>query len=395
MPAERKPGFAFVARHPLIANTLLVIVSLVVTVLVIDLVAFFVLGLRPLGWNPGRFFQHSSSLGWEHIPYAEGTWYAYKDGTRTHVRINAYGFPDDDREVAKDRPRIALMGDSTTEYWEVDEDERPQRVMEQMLDGGFEVLNFGLRGAGTDQEWILYTQQVALFSPDIVVLTFCVNDYGNNADKNSKPWFELDPTAPNGLRLAGMPIRAERLPDPPRWLEVLERSYTLRQLKYFTVGMGSHFRTDVPLDTHLELRPYKRVYDPEDERRLELLRRLISAFATYSREHGIRFLLVEGVERPLLDEVQRAEVLRIYGDQFDFDRVTRALEEQSAASGFEFLSLPRLVRERGLDVRELMHPQDTMHLNAAGARFFSTAVIEKIRAIGWLDGPARTAAETG
>ena len=107
MPAERKPGFAFAARHPLIANTLLVIVSLVVTVLVIDLVAFFLLGLRPIGWNPGRFFQHSSSLGWEHKPYADGTWYAYKDGTRTHVRINAYGFPDDAREdpIAASRER--------------------------------------------------------------------------------------------------------------------------------------------------------------------------------------------------------------------------------------------------------------------------------------------------
>jgi lysophospholipase L1-like esterase len=374
---------------------LLVIVSLVVTVLVVDLVAFYLLGLRPIGWGPGRFFQHSSLLGWEHKPYAEGTWYAYKDGTRTHVRINAYGFPDDEREVAKVRPRIALIGDSTTEYWEVDEEDRPQQVMQLLLDRRVEVLNFGLRGAGTDQEWILYTQQAVLFSPDIVVLTFCVNDFGNNAEKESKPWFELDDSAPNGLRLAGMPIRGEQLPEPPWWLEVLERSYTLRQLKYVTVGMGSHFRANVPLETHLELRPYKRVYDAEDERRLELLRRLITAFATYSRERGIHFLLVEGIERPVLDEIQRAEVLKIYGDQFDFDRVTRALEEHSAATGYEFLSLPRLVRERGLDVRKLMHPQDTMHLNAEGVRLFSTAVIERIRALGWLNQPARASAEAG
>ena len=395
MPAEQKPGFAFVARHPWLANTLLVIVSLLVTVLVIDLVAFFLLGLRPIGWGPGRFFQHSSSLGWEHKPYAEGTWYAYKDGTRTHVRINAYGFPDDEREVTKDRPRIALIGDSTTEYWEVDEDDRPQRVMERMLDGRFEVLNFGLRGAGTDQELILYRQQAVLFSPDIVVLTFCVNDYGNNAEKDSKPWFELDPSAPNGLRLAGMPIRGERLPEPPWWLELMERSYTLRQLKYFTVGMGSHFREGDPLETHLELRPFKRDYDAEDERRLKVLRRLIAAFVDYSREQDIRFLLVEGIERPVLDEETRKLVVDIYGDQFDFDRVTRELEEHSAAVGYEFLSLPRLVRERGLDVRELLHPLDSMHLNAAGAKFFSTVVVERIRALGWLEEAARAAGTKG
>lgn len=395
MPGNRTSGFAFAARHPLIANVLLVIVSLVIGVLVIDLVAFYLLGLRPIGWGPQRFFQHSSLLGWEHRPYAEGTWYAYKDGTRTQVRINAYGFPDDEREVAKTRPRIALVGDSTTEFWEVEEDERPQRVMQRLLDNRVEVLNFGLRGAGTDQELILYTQQVVLFSPDIVVLIFCVNDYGNNADTASKPWFELDPSAPDGLRLAGMPIRGEQLPQPPWWLALAERSYTLRQLKYLVLGMGSHFRAGDPLETHLELRPFKREYDAEDERRLELLKRLLDAFVSYSREHGIRFLLVEGIERPVLDEETRRQVVDIYGDVFDFSRVTRALDEHSTASGYEFLSLPRLVRERGLDVRTLMHPQDSMHLNAEGSRVFSAAIIDRLRALGWLDSVAVATAGTG
>lgn len=392
MPAERETGFAFAARHPKLANTLLLIMSLIVTVLAIDLVAFYLLGVRPIGWGTSRFFQHSSTLGWEHKPYAEGTFYAYKDGTRTHVRINAYGFPDDEREVAKDRPRIALIGDSTTEYWEVEEEGRPQRVMERLLDHRVEVLNFGLRGAGTDQELIRYRRQAVLFSPDIVVLTFCVNDYGNNAEKNSKPWFELDSDAPDGVRLTGMPIRGELLPEPP-WLPgLMERSYTLRQLKHATFGIGGRFRAGVPLETHLELRPYKRDYDAEDRRRLELLQRLIAAFASYSRAQGIHFLLVEGIERPVLDEMQRAEIVGIYGDVFDFDRVTLALEEHSAATGYEFLSLTRLVQERGLDVRTLMHPHDSMHLNAEGAALFSTAVIERIHALGWLSQPPSAAA---
>jgi lysophospholipase L1-like esterase len=87
--------------------------------------------------------------------------------------------------------------------------------------------------------------------------------------------------------------------------------------------------------------------------------------------------------------------VKIYGDIFDFDRVTRTLEEHSVREGYEFLSLPRLVRERGLDVRELMHPQDTMHLNAEGARLFSAAVIERLEAIGWLDTAPAVAAGTG
>ena len=385
MPGRRETKFALVARHPKLANTLTVIVSVLVTVLVVDLVAFYPLGIRPIGWASSRFFQHSSTLGWEHRPYAEGTWYAYKDGTRTQVRINAYGYADAEREVAKDRPRIALIGDSTTEYWEVEEEGRPQYVMERMLERRVEVLNFGLRGAGTDQELILYRRQAVFFSPDIVVLTFCVNDYGNNAEHGWKPWFELDDEAPDGVRLAGMPIRGERLPKPAWWLELVERSFTLRQLKYALVGYGDHFRAGVPLETHLELRPFKRTYDAEDQRRLELLQRLIAAIVNYSRARGIKFLLVEGIERPVLDQDQRTRIIEIYGDIFDFDRVTVALEEHSAAMGYELLSLPRLVRERGIDVRTLMHPHDSMHLNAAGAELFSAAVVERIRALGWIN----------
>jgi len=362
----------------------LVIVSLVVAVLVIDLAAFYLLGLRRIGYGPDRFFQHSSLLGWEHIPYAEGTWYAYKDGTRTHVSINAFGFPDDDRAITKDRPRIALVGDSTTEFWEVQEDERAPRVMERMLDGRVEVLNFGLRGAGTDQELIRFTNQVVLFSPDIVVLFFCVNDLGNNVTKESKPWFALDPDAPGGIRLQGMPIRGERGTQEPWPRSLLEESFTLRQLKYLTLGRGTFLRTHEPLETHFELRPFKRDYDAEDEYRLELLERLIASFAAHARAHHENLLLVEGLYRPALDDAMRREVVDIYGDRFDFDRLTRALDEHSTREGYEFLSLPRLVREHGLDVRQLMHREDTMHLNAEGVRLFSTAVIERIRALGWL-----------
>jgi hypothetical protein len=159
--------------------------------------------------------------------------------------------------------------------------------------------------------------------------------------------------------------------------------------------MGGHLKTDVPLEDHTDLRPFRRTYDEEDERRQELLERLIAAFAQFSREHGIRFLLVEGLNRPVLDEEQRARVLEIYGDVFDFGRVTRALEAHSAREGFEFLSLPRLVRERGLDVRELMHPHDTMHLNAEGARVFSAAVIERLRTLGWIEATPATPGGAG
>jgi len=74
-----------------------------------------------------------------------------------------------------------------------------------------------------------------------------------------------------------------------------------------------------------------------------------------------------------------------YGDQFDFDRIAQAFSDHSREAGYDFLSLPRLVRDRRLEVEALMHPEATMHLNAEGVTLFSTAVVEKIRELGWLD----------
>lgn len=378
-------------RNPILARVLLAIGSVALTVLAIDLTTFYLLGMRRLGYGPDRFFQYSSLLGWEHRPYAEGTWYAYKDGTTTHVSINAYGFPDVDRTVAKSRRRIAIIGDSTTEFWEVERAERAQHVMETLLKNQVEVLNFGLRGAGTDQEFIRYTHEVIHFSPDIIVLFFCVNDLDNNVTSDSKPYFVLDSSAPRGISLKGLPVRRPP-PVPKSWLRDLpEQSFMLRNLKYLVAGTGTHLRANIPLEDHFELRPFKRTYDAEDERRFELEKRLLAAFASFSHERGIHFLLVEGLYRPALDDAMKRLVVDAYGDQFDFDKISRVLSEHSVDMDYPFLSLPRLVRERGLDVRRLMHPEDTMHLNAEGVKVFSAAVVDKIRELGWIgDAPPLT-----
>jgi lysophospholipase L1-like esterase len=390
----RRPGSGIVRRRPLLAYGMLLLVAALALLIVVDLFAFHALALRRLGYGADRYFQHSSLLGLEHVPNASGTWYAYKDGTRTQVSINAYGFPDVERSVEKTRPRIALLGDSTAEFWEVEQRDRAQHVMEAALEQRVEVLNFALRGAGTDQALIRFTEQVVHFSPDVVVLLLCINDLHNNATTAGKPYFVLDEEAPDGIRLAGMPIRREPVEDetwPRSWLQ---HSFTLRQLKYFLLGIPTHLRVDGPLDHHLELRTLKRSYDAEDERRMELLQRLIATIASEARSRHMRFLLVEGIYRPALDAAMRREIVEAYGDQFDFDKLTRTLESFSARTGIEFLSLPGLVRERSIDVNTLMHPEDTTHLNAEGVRLFSSAVISRLEQLGWLVPAAATSEDT-
>jgi len=374
------------SRRVLVRGALL-IGAVMAVVLAIDIGAFAA-GLRRVGYGSERFYSYSPALGLDHRPHARGAWYAYKDGTRTHVSINSHGFPDIDRTIAKNRPRIALLGDGTAAFWEVEREQRAQHVMERMLNGEVEVLNFALRGAGTDQEFIRYTTQVVQFSPDIAVLLICVNNFAINVMTGFKPYFVLDSSAPGGIRLEGVPVRAREAGRGFSARRLLEHSFTLRTLKYSLLGVETHFRDDGPLDEHFELRPFKQAYDAEDDRRLELFERLLAAFASYSREKRIRLLVVEGLYRPALDEAMRRRVVSAYGDRFDFDKVSKLLAQHGATAGYEFLSLPRLVRERALDVRRLMHAEDTTHLNAEGVRVFASAVIEKLRDLGWLENGA-------
>jgi hypothetical protein len=379
-------AFVLRRRRSRIGAIAAIVGVLVMAVLVTDLVAFYVLGLRRLGYGSDRYSQSSTLLGFDYRPSTEGFWYPFKDGTRTYVRVNAHGFPDTERSITKTRKRIALMGDHAVEFWEVQEEQRGQYVMERLLDGRVEVLNCGLRGAGTDLELIRFRNQVLLFSPDVVVLLFTVKNLADNVVTDSKPYFVLDAGAPRGIRLEGIPVHSR----PPAAAgssirHLLEQSFVLRTLKYRFAGIGTQFRADVPLDDHLELRPFKRNYNAEDQRRLELEKRLLRAFAEDARERNIRFLLVEGLYRPALDDAMRRVVFDAYGDIFDFDKMSRIFTEHSVASGYDFLSLPRLVRERRIGVRGLMHPEDAMHFNAPGVRLFADAVVERIRQRRWLD----------
>lgn len=383
MQNKKKNEHGLSRRHPFLANCILVVSSSVFAILVIDLVAYNAFDSRKLGTDAMQFFQFSRLLGWEHQPNAEGTWYAYKDGTRTHVKINSYGFADSDRSTEKTRPRIALIGDSTTEFWEVAESYRGHYVLEEMLDGDFEVLNFGLRGAGTDQEYIRLVKQVIDFAPDIVVYLFCINDIANNVSKGDKPYFVFDPDSPNGIRVQGYPLRSEPI-EKDSWLRIfLEKSFTLRQVKYFVAGIKTHLRTQVPLDEHFELRPFKRIYDAEDEHRISLLKKLISAMHQFTRERDIEFLLVEGVYKPALDTPLRQQVLDAYGDQFDFEKISKLLSNYSEEAGIEFLSLQSLVRSGGTDIDQILHVEDTMHLNRKGVELYASVIAKRIRKLGW------------
>ncbi len=103
----------------------------------------------------------------------------------------------------------------------------------------------------------------------------------------------------------------------------------------------------------------------------------------FTRERDIDFLLVEGLFKPALDTPLREQVLDAYGNQFDFEKVSGLLRNYSKEAGIEFLSLQSLVRSRGIDINEILHSEDTMHLNRKGVELYASVIAERIRKLGW------------
>ncbi|HZE73302.1 MAG TPA: SGNH/GDSL hydrolase family protein [Pyrinomonadaceae bacterium] len=173
---------------------LLVFFSTFITLAIIEV------GLRLTGHKyTGSTYIADPLLGWGLRPGA-GAWET-EEGV-AWSKINSHGYRDRERSVNKPPGvyRVAILGDSFTEARQVDMDKTFTALAEQELNrrhclgtGQVEVLNFGVPGYGTGQEFLQLRERVWQFNPDMIVLQFYSgNDmFNNHRALNSTP--ELAP----------------------------------------------------------------------------------------------------------------------------------------------------------------------------------------------------------
>jgi lysophospholipase L1-like esterase len=113
-------------------------------------------------------FSDDIYLGWELRPGQPGH--------------NRFGMRGAETVMAKPQNvwRIAIVGDSVTYGLGVEADETFASLLESRLNetgiGPVEVLNFGVPGYSTFQEYVLLKNRVLRFDPDLVVVTFTPDD---------------------------------------------------------------------------------------------------------------------------------------------------------------------------------------------------------------------------
>jgi hypothetical protein len=214
-------------KPPLRVRVAVVALSVLVGLLIFEVF------LRAVGFTYPIFYQPDEVCGYALRPRMQG-WYR-KEGA-AFVRINSEGLRD--REHSKQKPpntfRIAVLGDSYAEAFQVEQDAAFWSVLERRLNDcsvlegrKVEVINFGVSGYGTAQELLTLRTKVWDYSPDLVLLALTTN---NDVLDNSRalkltdeiPYFVLDGdklTPDNSFReTSSFRLRNSALNRAGRWL---------------------------------------------------------------------------------------------------------------------------------------------------------------------------------
>lgn len=110
-------------------------------------------------------------------------------------RTNSRGLHDIEHTYEKPEGvfRILVLGDSfmSTDY--VERDDCAPRLLDTMLGPGVEVINLGVTGYGTTQEYLYFIEEGVKYDPDLVLLAFfSFNDVRNNSKQLESRMWEPD-----------------------------------------------------------------------------------------------------------------------------------------------------------------------------------------------------------
>lgn len=194
-------------------NTLLLAVSLLVTALLAEIILRHI---KPAdAGSSGDFRTPHPVYGWVLEPGA--SFLNSMQETTVPVKYNSLGWRDFEHTVENPAnvTRVLVLGDSYMEAYSVHiKDALPSRLRQLALDDNreIEVINLGVGGYGTLQEYLVYHHHGKKYQPNIVLLGFYLsNDVRNNSHAleslmtlegmktNSRPF--LDPERETGWKL--------------------------------------------------------------------------------------------------------------------------------------------------------------------------------------------------
>lgn len=350
------------------------------------------------------FFQPDSCVGWRHIPHKrEGTTIVGK--VKLDQPINSEGFRDREYPHTKEHGsfRIVLLGDSFADQLEMQTPQLYHEILERKLNSttvrSIEVINLGVAGFGTAQEYLTLKCYGLEYDPDLVILAFFV---GNDLFDNSitlhrqylvsdlwRPFFQLvdgklqriDPAQPSS------PITGIAWRLLPRSSAVVSRGKErllqgLTRVKAKALRERSPNAVSAAIDAPYAL--YQDPYPPVWESAWAVTKALIVEMATGLNRSKISFLVVvipnEFEFRPDLWQEILNKNPQMRALQFDLKKPERILSEFFHQNGIRYLLLRPALEERTKRTSEILHfrRRGDNHWNAEGHALAASEILERL-----------------
>lgn len=240
-------------------------------------------------------------LGWAPVPRAVKTIFGRRDQTirnnvgipgidfgpdwrALNLRNNSIGLRDIEFERGS-RPTILFLGDSMVWGYNVQEDERFTDLLREEMKG-FNIVNAGVSGYGTDQEYLFLKRIWDRIRPDVVVLVFCVEtdreDNSTNLRYNSyKPYLVQTETG-------AWQFRGEPTPPPRNYYFV--SNWFARNLALARLAASVYFEVRAQVDGR-----YRKVNNPDPTERL------VAMIREFAEARNARFLVGVDKTEPKLE----------------------------------------------------------------------------------------------
>ncbi len=213
------------------------------------------IGLRLFDYSRPPFYQYDAETGSSHRAGTEG-WYEREDLIK--IRINSNGLRGPEISVAKPPGvfRIAILGDSFAEGFQVGYEARFSDVMEKALAAScvpqgkrVEVLNFGVSGYGQAREILMLRHRAKAYAPDLVLVLF----HGGNDFRNNTKEMERNPFNPyfvfadGKLVLDRSNLETEAFRRKLRWSNL--RNDIVARVRFLQVLQDYYERTIIQAET--------------------------------------------------------------------------------------------------------------------------------------------------
>lgn len=159
---------------------------------------------------------------------------------RAHWRINDHGWNSDIDclEGTRERPLIAVIGDSFVEAFQVDPDENLAAILRRRVAPAYDVYSFGMQGSPLSQYLHVSRYVAHRFSPDVLVFVVVHNDFDEMLrDLFYRPAY-LQLVEDNGT-LVETPVLPYRSRDVNQWI----RKSALARYLWLNVNIGALVET--------------------------------------------------------------------------------------------------------------------------------------------------------